>query len=1019
MSRSWIIILGFVVMLPRVAPAQQDLPAVTKALQEAVAEAELERADSLRDVGDALWEASTFSLEDRLRYQTARGEFFRKNAALEQALSDQLAVVEAAASLPDSNLIRAYGLFYASLTYERLTQFDSSLLYVDQAYRLFQDYLDVRDLRWSEIYNGLGACYFRANRLAEAKAFFLDAKRIAEVRLGPTSRELAKVLNNLSSISRSQENYEEAIGYSEQALEIYRALDDASGKSSAFYALGVYHFYQGDYGRTKDYMEACLTIREELYPPNHFAFIGPLEVLGIVYEQSGDYPKTLELLNESRKRIVANYGPGSIPEGYNYENTAICYQSIGQLDSALHYIELASPILTEQLPADDYSLAIHFFTRATILYELNQLEEAVAYLQRSNQVCEALGLENASEYAQNLGLQALILAEQGRWLEADDLFDRGLSIVREKGAQEGDAESFQLVPNALWMLNEYSDFLFRWYQAERQPEVLTKFEVYADSYLRLSDRFRRQFNDAYTKSVLIKDNAEVYQRMIGSYYQLYAEQGDEKYWRQAYRFSEYGRTCLLRDLQDEKVDTYAGVPDSLLVREQALRRSITTLQELFQTEPSDSLRTALFQAKEELDAFIDHLIETSPRYYQLKFDERVPEPEAIIQRLGKEQRVVEFMDDGRHYYALIFGAETPYWQRLGEKAEVDALIGAWRTQMQQQARMDEVGAALYELLWAPLAKYVPSGPLVIIPTGPLFYLNFEALPDETGSFLIERYTLSYALSLTVWASEGRSSVGGGMLAIAPGFEDDIKEAYRQGLEEWRQPDEAYLRTIRQPWAVRLAQDWDNRYQQETLIGLAAVEANVKQQLPQGNLLYFGTHAIADPADPLRSRLLLAKEPGDKEEDGYLHAYELYGIPIEADLAILNACESGIGQLQKGEGMISLAYSIHYAGCPSTVLSLWKVDEKINTQITASLLEYLDDGLPKSEALRQAKLDYLAEAEGPLTHPFYWSGMVLMGQDGKVNLQGKLPGWIWWGALGGGLLLLVGVGGWRLTGNRKQ
>ncbi|MEZ4949999.1 MAG: CHAT domain-containing protein [Saprospiraceae bacterium] len=91
------------------------------------------------------------------------------------------------------------------------------------------------------------------------------------------------------------------------------------------------------------------------------------------------------------------------------------------------------------------------------------------------------------------------------------------------------------------------------------------------------------------------------------------------------------------------------------------------------------------------------------------------------------------------------------------------------------------------------------------------------------------------------------------------------------------------------------------------------------------MLYFGTHAIADAEDPLRSKLVLAKD--FEGEDGYLHAYELLGLPIEADLAVLNACESGLGNIQKGEGMISLSYSLQFAGCPSTVMSLWKVDEK--------------------------------------------------------------------------------------------
>jgi CHAT domain-containing protein len=186
---------------------------------------------------------------------------------------------------------------------------------------------------------------------------------------------------------------------------------------------------------------------------------------------------------------------------------------------------------------------------------------------------------------------------------------------------------------------------------------------------------------------------------------------------------------------------------------------------------------------------------------------------------------------------------------------------------------------------------------------------------------------------------------------------------------------------------------------------------VKANIHEGQVLYFGTHAIADPTDPLRSKLVLAKEVGEQREDGYLHAYELFGLPLQAELAVLNACESGVGNLQKGEGMISLAYSMHYAGCPSTVLSLWKVDEKINTGITAQFLDYLQQGVSSSEALRQAKLDYLNSADARGQHPFYWGGMVLLGKDNPVALAAQ-PRRAW--ALLGvaGVLALLVYGGYR-------
>ncbi|MCB0502511.1 MAG: CHAT domain-containing protein, partial [Bacteroidetes bacterium] len=125
-----------------------------------------------------------------------------------------------------------------------------------------------------------------------------------------------------------------------------------------------------------------------------------------------------------------------------------------------------------------------------------------------------------------------------------------------------------------------------------------------------------------------------------------------------------------------------------------------------------------------------------------------------------------------------------------------------------------------------------------------------------------------------------------------------------------------------------------------------------------------------------------------QNDGYLHAYEFYNLSLQSDLAVLTACESGIGNIQKGEGMISLAYSLNFAGCPSVIMSLWKIDEKTNTEITSYFYKYLAKGNSINAALRSAKLDYLNKASGTLQHPFYWSGLVLMGNDNAIDMPNQ-------------------------------
>ncbi len=972
-----------------------------------ILQSQIAKGDSLIKIGDQLALDPSIQLDPLCYYKIRKGEFYRANSKFQEALNQHQEVLALSKDLEGGELTQADALYYTALTFERLAAYDSSLIYVDRAYQLYKDHLDTTSVKFGSIYNGMGACYYRANRFQEAKNFYLKSKKIAEDRLGPVSTDLAMCLNNLSSIARSEEDYDQAVEYGERSIKIYNALKDENGLAGSYYSLGVYHYFLGDYGRAKNYLEECISIRERLFDKNHYSLIGPYEVLGIVLEESGNYEKTLQYLKAAQPIIKFNYGNGSISEGTNYENVALCYQNTHKLDSALHFIQLSNQILEQQLPDNDYFLANHYFNYASIQYQRNNFQEARQHLSKSNQIRQNLGMTTSTEYAQNIALDALMYAEQKDWKNADLLFEQALEIIRFPQELRNQNDSFKIIPNSLWLLNEYSDYLFKKYQATNKDQTLQLFKKYSNVYLDLSDKFRQQFNDPYTKSILIKDNAEVYNRNIGIYQHLYQKTSKEEFLNAAYQFAEYGRTCQLRDLQDEKIKSYAGIPDSFLVKESALKKEISALTSEYMDQPDDSdLKQKLFAAKEALNVFIKNTLDINQRYYDLKFNSTVPQLDKIQSKLKRGENLIEYMQDDTAYYALLVNPKQSDLFYLGNRLNINNLIEQWKEQVMSQNREASKlsGQKLYETLWRPFNPSLERERVILIPTGSLFYLNFETLPSGNNSsqFLVQDYNISYALSITIQFSEENKTKDGLLVSVAPGFEEEVKKRYQDQLDSLEVLDREYLRTVRQPWSLGLAKKLKKKFSNLSFTGINATESRIKENMQKGKILYFGTHAIANSDDPLRSKLVLAKEAGPQTEDGYLHAYELYGIPLEADLTILNACESGLGDIQEGEGMISLAYSIHYAGCPSTIMSLWKVDEKISTQITADFLQYLSQGLSKSEALRQAKLDYLDTAKNGMDHPFYWGGMILMGQDGAVVIKKKIG--YWWWILGVGIAI---------------
>ncbi len=927
-------------------------------------------------------------------YLTAKGEYLRSRSDFQEALKLQRRVSEKCRNAEGAGLLRAYALLYTAVNYEKMAQHENSFRYANEALALFENELDSTHVKFANIYNLIGNSYYRMSKFREAERFYRKAKRIAERAIGPTSDHLSVCLGNLANVARIRQDYEEAIQFSRQALAIKRIKGDTAGMSSDYYSLGIFHYFTGDYGRSRDYLEECIKIREKIYEPDHYKLSDPYEVMGILYEQAGDYPVTLHYFLKAQKIKGANFGENSIPVAYNRENVALLYQSLGRPDSALYYIRKASEVMTESLPTEHYALAGHYYSLADIYLDNELPEEALRALSKSTQIYRALNLEHVPEFALNLAGEARIRSQQQRWQEAGKLFDEAL----ERLSTPDLPSPYRSDPVSLTVLDQYLQHLFSQYNRSRSPEVMEVFARTADDFLLTSNYFRKQFNDPYTRSLIAKGNTRVYRSIVGVFARNYLETGAEQRLEQVYRFAENSRTSSLRDQLDERIKSYAGIPDSLLRRERKWKEEINRLDEqLMEFPDSSGLRSQLLKAEARFDAHVNALTDTYPKYYELRYSSRILPLNSVKDRIEASQNIIQYTEDDSTYYALVLNRNRAAIVPIGERAVVNRLVQRYRASLQSIdfKVFDKVSRSLHRLLWAPLEQHLDGDQAVIIPVNSLFYVNFENLTPAEDRYLIQDYSISYALSVyDLFSPTLRSKHSAEQrLTISPGFEDSIKQAYLKRLDSLSVPDETYLKTVRQPWSLRLSRSLRKQYGFQAYTGTEASEKKIRDILHHGQILNFATHAFSNSLDPLRSKIVLAKDPSSREEDGYLHTFEIYGLDLNADLTVLGACESGIGDIRDGEGMISLAYGIKYAGSPNTVMTLWKVDEKVNTSLIERFYEQLASGQSIQQALRRAKLDHLESAEPPLSHPFFWSGLIFNGQDAQVPLGRRaFSGW---------------------------
>jgi CHAT domain-containing protein len=183
--------------------------------------------------------------------------------------------------------------------------------------------------------------------------------------------------------------------------------------------------------------------------------------------------------------------------------------------------------------------------------------------------------------------------------------------------------------------------------------------------------------------------------------------------------------------------------------------------------------------------------------------------------------------------------------------------------------------------------------------------------------------------------------------------------------------------------------WNGEY----LVNQEATEENFKIKAKEATIIHIASHTIIDDEEPMNSKLVFS--PGaDTIEDGLLHTYELYNMQLNAQLACLSACNTGFGQIKSGEGVVSLAKGFFYAGIPNVMMSLWSVPDISTSEIMTAFYKELRRGIGKADALRNAKLKYLQEADSNTSDPYYWAAFTMIGDNQSIQIKDQPSIWFW-------------------------
>lgn len=320
---------------------------------------------------------------------------------------------------------------------------------------------------------------------------------------------------------------------------------------------------------------------------------------------------------------------------------------------------------------------------------------------------------------------------------------------------------------------------------------------------------------------------------------------------------------------------------------------------------------------------------------------------------------------------------------------------------------------LYKMLFRPMSQYLVRGHrLIIVPDGILYYLPFETLvktvarsSDQAAAmdlrvrYLVEDHSITYAPSAAVLGdllAKRKESVRklGGRKRELLAYGDPVFSLKQRTARARTGPEESKLgeivRGVYEGRGIKFPPLPSTRAEVEGItrlypptkskayLGSKATEASVKtEKLSQYKRLHFATHAIIDEAVPVRSGVVLSLvDTGD--EDGILQMREIFNLELEAELVVLSACQTALGKMVRGEGIVGLTRAFMYAGAPSLAVSLWPVNDFSTAEFMKMFYQKMKAGQGNGDALRAAKLEMIHSESPAYRHPYFWAAFVLVG-----------------------------------------
>lgn len=923
-------------------------------------------------------------------------------------------------SLPDPDALKiADRLNLAGIAYSSTGEYLKAIDLFVEAIDLRVDKLGFEHATIASLYNNVGIAYNNLGLHPKATFYLEEAMNINESLLGPFHVRHINPLVNLGLVHHDKGDYQQAIEYFEKALVILLQTGEDKSRRLA----DVYVNLGTSYLQTKAIEEAMLHFDKAkiLYEQQNGA---PDRMASIYYSMGNAYvesekntAKAIPLLEKALYWNRLAYGPEHPKSAEITSSLGLVYSELDSVSKAIQFLDQTQKLVDGNKNFAKVEAGI-CQNLSTVFLMNKDLPNARLWTQRALTIQRGLYGKKHPSIGESHNELAKIYRQEGQTTKAMENVQ--LALIGNHETFESRNSTHH--PRAEGFIKYEPFFKSLLLKAE-----LIKSEKKGDKGALLASRnlyfiadtvlmnMQNQLAGRADKINLANFVYQLAEAAIANCMELYALSKDPSYWEEAFFFAERSKSnVLLASISINQAKQFAGIPDSLIELEKILLSDIQFYSLQLAQHPDDEQTTLfkqeLFDAK-ETHRFLNASFERDyGKYFELKYKNSLPKVKELQQKLSPDSEIYSYFSGDTSLFVFKIGQNTfqVYQQPFSKKFRRDTLV-AYR----QSLALDDLDDYYLQTAHPLYKKLFPEKPsakvkkLYLIPDGHLAQIPFEALltsrplkkDNQTFAqldYLIKNFEMEYSPSSGLlyqkkFSNKPRGNTNNQLIAFAPVFSDEpnleLPTSTRSTLDSLSKgTTRAFAWNGRRinplPGTETEVSGIDkictsNQVTVLSFLKKQATEAQLKMpEISKARYLHIATHGFVHEEYPDLSGLLMYPESGSYE-DHILYAGEIYNLPLNAELVVLSACETGLGTAAKGEGLLGMSRAFLYAGVKNLAVSLWQV----NDESTAILMEdfYKKHFALKnddfSKALAFAKLEMIQSEK--FAHPRYWSAFIMI------------------------------------------